>query len=376
MMATRQLIAAAIFLSAASLQAQGNLSSQGFGYPPGGLSARSLGTGGGLAEVEPLTTSNPAGLALWSRPGLYLQFEPEYRRVNTAAATERGLIARFPMITAALALGPRATASVSATTLLDRTWSVTQTFDTEVGGDSVEATINHRSTGAMNDIRLAGAWTHSANLQLGVGLHYFTGMNRVTVNNTFDRPDFGTLTQQSEVSFGGPAASLGVVFRPGLDLIVGGSVRKGGTLTAQRSEVAISEAGVPDRAGISVGYLGLSGVSIGAHYGWDGWSAMNGLGSDETEAQDTRDMGLGVETAGPSVRGTMVTLRGGARWRTLPFLAAGSQVGEQSLIFGFGVPLAGGNSALDVAIQRARRTNDGTVTETGWTVSLGLAVRP
>jgi len=59
------LVATALF--AASLpsvsKAQGALSLQGLGFPPGQLSARAEGTGGGVADFDALSLTTPASLA-------------------------------------------------------------------------------------------------------------------------------------------------------------------------------------------------------------------------------------------------------------------------------------------------------------------------
>ena len=41
------------------VMAQGTLSTQGFGYPPGQLSTRSLATGPGIGEFDPDSQLNP-----------------------------------------------------------------------------------------------------------------------------------------------------------------------------------------------------------------------------------------------------------------------------------------------------------------------------
>ena len=62
--------------------AQGTLSGQGFGYPLGGLSARSLANGGAGGEFDPRSARNPASIALGPRSGLSFQYDPEFRSVE------------------------------------------------------------------------------------------------------------------------------------------------------------------------------------------------------------------------------------------------------------------------------------------------------
>ena len=67
------LLAPAMLAAAATARAQGTLSTQGFGYPTSGMSARSLGTGGAITELDPLSATNPASLPSIGGPALYVQ---------------------------------------------------------------------------------------------------------------------------------------------------------------------------------------------------------------------------------------------------------------------------------------------------------------
>ena len=86
----------------AALRAQGNLSTQGFGYPTGQLSTSSLGAGGGVGEFDPESGLNPAALASLTRPMIHLQFDPEFRSVSTPAGTDHTTTMRFPLLSAGL----------------------------------------------------------------------------------------------------------------------------------------------------------------------------------------------------------------------------------------------------------------------------------
>src|SRR6476620_9455717 len=86
-----------VTLPAAAL-AQGTLSTQGFGYPTGTLSTRSLGTGGALGEIVPLSVSNPSSILNLGGTALYFQAEPEYRKISLNGQSESSTIARYPLI--------------------------------------------------------------------------------------------------------------------------------------------------------------------------------------------------------------------------------------------------------------------------------------
>ena len=173
-------IAAALAVIAPAVaRAQGTLSGQGFGYPPGGLSTRALGQGGGNAEADPGSAVNPAALALWGRAGFMFNYGPEFRTVDASGRSDRTTVSRFPLIAAATPVGEHFTVGVSAATLLDRTFS-TQASTKQVlsGGETVTTTSFYSSDGAAEDLRGALAWAPGHGISVGVGLHAFTGENR------------------------------------------------------------------------------------------------------------------------------------------------------------------------------------------------------
>ena len=68
-------------------RAQGTLSTQGFGYPGGQMSTRTLGTGGATADIDPFSVTNPASIVNFGSSVLYFQAEPEYRTVLSAGGS-------------------------------------------------------------------------------------------------------------------------------------------------------------------------------------------------------------------------------------------------------------------------------------------------
>src|SRR5215211_6920639 len=114
------LAALVVAAAPALVHAQSNLSSQGFGFPTGQLSARAYGAGGSLAEIDPLSPVNPASLGLLPSRILFLQFEPEFRSVKGPSGTERTTTARYPVVFGAIPFSSAWVVSLSASTLLDR----------------------------------------------------------------------------------------------------------------------------------------------------------------------------------------------------------------------------------------------------------------
>ena len=381
-------LAAAGLFGAGRAEAQGSVGAQGFGFPPGQLSTRATALGGAIAELDPVSPRNPSSVARWGRPGLYMQYDPEFRRVESVGGRDGTLNVRFPLIGGATRVHRRLSAGVSISTLLDRTYTNESSTVQQVEGADLTTTTLYQSAGGLNDVRLALAYDLLPRLSVGVAGHVVTGENRVTISTTFDRDGFLPVSQQSEVNYSGTAFSAGVNWIPGADLAVAGSMRLEGSLRASRDERTLDAGRLPSRAGLSLAYAGLPGAVFAVSANWEQWSRIE-LGSSNVRGQDTRDLGVGVEVEGPRVRSAIVALRAGFRSRGLPFGVtyvtptddiATRFVSEQALSIGAGIPLAtyGGVSraVLDLGLQRASRSGIDNISERAWTLSLGLAVRP
>ncbi len=368
----------AIFASAAG--AQGTLSTQGFGYPTGQLSTRALATGGSMGQFDPDTPINPASIALSSGARVFLQYEPEFRQLTNGDATSNTTTARFPVFSASVPFSTRGSIGISSSTFLDRSSSTTVLRQQDVGGILATVSENTRLLGAINDLRLAIGFAPSARFQIGVGGHAYTGQNRVMFTQLFsDSLRFTPVIQTSTLGFTGFAASAGVLIRPSSAFGIALSGRKGAKIEARSSDSTVSRANIPDRFGAAVTYEGIPGSSISAHVSREMWSSLNGLGSESAEAVDAWEGGVGVESLGPRLLGRQTVLRLGARYRALPFLAAGSEVKELSFATGVGTQFFRDRATFDVTFERAGRSIDASsadARERAYIVSFGLRVRP
>jgi hypothetical protein len=367
--------------------AQGNLSTFGFGYPPGQLSARALATGGAVGEVDPVSTLNPAALANWGGSAVYFQIEPEFRRVDGPGGSDRTTTARYPLTSGALLLGSRWTLGVAASTFLDRSWATTSRTTHQLAGEDVPATTTFRSEGAINDVRLALAWAARPWLRIGLGAHALTGRNLLSVIDAFDDvATYDTLRQDTTISYRGTALSGGVEVRAGRVASVAASMRVGGRIRAVSGDVTLGRATVPTRFGLTVAYLGFANSAIALRTAYDKWSSLEALGRPSLRAVDAWDTSLGADVAGPRIGADRpLMLRAGFRWRTLPFGATpvdGGTVGparsvrEQSFTAGAGTSLARGRASIDVGVIRARRDAGLSLDERAWILSIGMSVRP
>jgi hypothetical protein len=369
----------AIVICTRPLMAQGTLSTQGFGYHPGQISARARATGGALGEFDPTSALNPAALAWWERSGVVLEYAPEFRRVTVSGAQESATLARFPISGVALAIGGRAIMSLTLSTFLDRTWETVQRDTHQFAEAQIPYELEFRSAGAINDVRLGGAWTLSRAVRVGIGAHVLAGSNRLDVATRFQDtlpPRVVDFVQQSRISYSGTAASMGVDWRPHRSVALGASGRLGGTLRAVRNDSTLATADVPARVGVGLAYTGFTGTIIAASGEWQNWSKLDRLGSDQLTTFDGWDYGLGAEVRGPRWFGAEMPLRFGVRRRTLPFGAVGAEVVETSVAVGWGFTISAGRAVADFGLSRASRTADNGARERATTLGIGLIVRP
>lgn len=356
--------------------AQANLSSQGFGFPTGQFSARTYGTGGALAEMDPLSPVNPASIAALGTRLLFFQIEPEFRTVTTNNGTERTTTARYPNVFGALPI-QGLVVSLGSSTLLDRTsttvFNTTQTLSTN---EVVPITTRFKVDGAMDDVRLAAGWAPASWLRVGLGAHAITGHNLVSITQSFaDSSSFASFTQQRILGFSGAAVSAGVQFvSKSINAAV--SARRGGNLDLTDEDTVLSKAKVPNRFGASIAYTGIANSAISIRTSRDDWSSLRGLGSPGLDPVDAWDTSIGADIAGPRLGDRIVFLRGGFRTRTLPFTAAENRVKENSVTGGVGTAFAGNRVLMDLAVIHASRSAALEASERAWTVSLGISVRP
>jgi hypothetical protein len=371
------LAALALLCVAASASAQGSLSVQGFGYPPGQISTRAQGMGGGPAELDATSALNPASVVDVGPTQIYLQYDPEFRTVSSAGTTSKTTTARFPILSVIIPLSTRLSFGIGSSTLVDRSSltksKVLQVIDTS----TVTVAQSVRVLGAIDDVRAALGYTISPAFRIGFGAHLITGTNQLTLIQRFpDSARFSNLLETSRVSYSGNAFSGGFELHPSKLLSLGVSGRKGGTIRAESGDTVIATAKAPDHYGASVEYIGWGGVSLAAHLGRDQWKAMRPLASSGVTAYDSWDIGGGIEAEGPRLIGRASVVRLGVRHRTLPFSTTGSSVSELSLGGGLGIELARNRARIDVGLLHAGRSSSDAVKEHAYILSLGLRVVP
>lgn len=379
---TPLLALALMVTSAATGSAQGTLSTQGLGFPPGQLSTHAKSMGGATGETDPVSPLNPAAIGLLNAPILAFQVEPEYRELVIGGRSIRTSISRFPLFMGALTLGGKWVVSLSASTLLDRTYETVTRDSQVVNGDSVKSTVTERSEGAINDLRLAVSYSPSTWLKIGVGAHGLSGSDVLQTTRAFDDTiRFVTDAQRAVVGFGGTALSVGAVTMFPRVGAVGVTYRRGGSIRAYDDDVVVGSGRAPDHLGVSAVYLGIRGTALAVRAAKDNWSQLEGM-ARTLDIHEGWDMGIGADVTGPRFGANAIGLRAGGRWRTLPFSPDANPVKERSWSAGFVLPFARRAVELHLGALRATRSYDlapaagGPASETSWTLSTGFSVRP
>lgn len=360
--------------AAGRASAQGSVSVQGFGYPPGQLGTRAGSMGGGIAEHDAESGLNPAALLSARTSLLFFQYAPEFRNVDADGRSERTTTLRFPLIGGIARLGERARIGLSISTLLDRTFAVNLTDTSITDGASVVSTDRFRNEGGMSDVRFSGGWRFGSRVDIGAGVHAITGQNRARVNRAFG-DSLELSLEDRTISFSGSGLSAGAMLQLSSNLSLAGSVFRGGDLRARTGDTLLARGRVPDRMGAGARYTGITGTTLAARAEYVTWSNMRDLGSASLSAFDTWELGAGADVQGPRLGERSMMLRAGARWRELPFGVGATKATELEFGGGLGIQLPFERAFMDAGLRRATRTA-GDARESAWTLSLGVSVRP
>jgi hypothetical protein len=199
----------------------------------------------------------------------------------------------------------------------------------------------------------------------------------MNLTRTFDDSlRYGTLIRELTIGYLGNAFSLGATWRPTRQLALAASMRTGGNLDVRIADTVVASGSLPNRFGAGVRYDGFPGTSLAISVERTQWSSLGELSQSSLVANDSWEIGAGIESAGPKFRAVPTLIYLGYRRRDLPFSVNGEVVPETFYSGGAGIPLAGPRVILDMAIQRATRGPVTGVSEKAWIVSLGFTVRP
>ena len=321
---------------------------------------------------------NPATIGAFSSRILFFQMEPEYRSVTTNSGTERTTTARYPVVFGAMPVR-NFVVSLSASSLLDRT--ATTSFNTTQligGGQTVPMTTTYRIDGAIDDVRLAAAWT-SAALAAGRGRrarNYRAATWSASRRRSPIRSQFAAFTQQRVLGYNGTAGSLGIQLLSS-QVVASASARFGGRLRLSSEDTLLSTANVPNEFGgidcVHRHYqhraLGphVARQLVGARRARNAWAHWRGRLGHERRGRFRRSQDWRQDRL-PARR-----LSSPDACRSRP---SNQTVTEKSFSGGLGTGFANGRVLTDLALIRASRSADLPASEHAWTISIGISVRP
>lgn len=359
-------------------EAQGSLSTLGFGYPVGGMSTRVSGTAGAFGEVDALTPNNPSALGGITRTVISAQAEPERRTLRFGSTKETTSAQRIPLLSVIFPAGHGVAVGLSASSLLDRSYTLNTTGTVLFDKDTLTTTDRMSVRGALGKLTAGAGWQINPRFKVGLAGHLFTGDNLVARKQKFsDSLSFGSITDTSQVTYFGTALTAGADVRLLKGLAATMSYRTSGGLDARVRDTVRASANVPSALGASLRYDGIAGSQFVLAIEQVAWSKMRGIGSNLTTTHDATNVRFGVETAGPKWRGLPVFVRAGFARNQLPFSISAEQVKESRWSTGVGIPLAKDFGTIDFSLQRANRSLPGTTAkESAWLFGIGLQVRP
>ena len=375
------LLAGTILAVPAIASAQGTLSTQGFGYPTAGMSTRSLGTGGAITDLDPLSPTNPAAIPSIGGGAAYVQMEPEFRQLDVGAATQNDRIARHPLATIAFPVRSNIMAGADALQLSRPQLRDERAPRGDLSAPRLLPTTNFfKSDGAIADVRAAIAWTPRSWIRLGVGGHQIMGDNRLRSTQLFDdSARFAAIIDTSTITYVGTAVSAGATLFIKNTVGLAASYRKGDSMSVKHADTTLSKANVPDRMSVSLAYIGIRGTTIAARTSKETWTEMRGLGSPTLPINDTWDYERRRRRARSSIGAARDPGACGCALAHAPVRTATSEITRRPRRSGSApCSLAAASRSTSTGIRAIREpvSSDSELRETAWTLSTGLTIRP
>jgi len=340
------------------------LSIHGLGMPGRFESVRARATGGAFAAFDPLSALSEAPAAAVTRftatavgAATYLQDD-----LNGVTGTRR--TGRFPLFQVLGTLGHGLVAGGGFTTYLDRSYRVTLADTITLGGSGQAVTDELASDGGVTDVRfvLARRW---GRLLLGGGFHLLTGSTRVSAVRAFtDTSTYRGSSESDEIAFHGAGYSASaVLILP--SVTVTGFWRTDTRLSSEVNGATVAVNDLPRTLGGAIRLQPAPDIGFAGSVIRRSWAS----------AADSNAYNTTSWSAGADVRLAHAPLRFGARGGDLPFGPGGEAPREFAVAAGTGISFSQGRGVIDVAVERLRRTSRG-LTETGWTVLVGVTMRP
>ena len=356
------LLAGAFIRAAAAQDSPFNV--RGLGTPGRFESVRSRATGGAFAAFDQLSALSEAAVVDVTRLTATAVGAASYLTDDLNGARGSRRTTRFPLFQVSGPLWHGFVLGGGFATYLDRSYRVVIADTIPLGGSQQAVTDHLSSDGGVTDVRLVSA-KRVGRVALGMGLHLLTGSARVVAQRNFtDTSVYRSVTQTDEIAFTGMGYSASALVKLTEGLAVTGFWRTDRRLTSQVQTAVVAVNDLPVTIGGGVRWQPAPEAAFAASVTRRSWSSATDSGAFNTTSW----------SAGALLGSGRRPFRFGVRGGDLPF-GPGRAPREFAIAAGTGLTLADGRGIIDVTVERLRRTG-GALTETGWSVLVGLTVRP
>lgn len=374
------LVGLALLLGTTHAQAQASeFATRALGIPILPLSARAQGMGGGIAMFDPEASLNPAAIWLTQRGTATFSVRQFWRTSENPFGATSGNDTQFPLVMVTGPIGSRWDFGVSVSAYTDRTFALALSDTIDIRDAPVGISDTLTSKGGVNDIQGALAFTVSRNFAVGIGLHVLTGTNRFEYRRVFSDSSYIPVRIKNELSFSGPAISAGFSAEPFRRVRLAGMLRWDGDLGFYKDSTKLSE--IPMPLTFAAGIMVAAGdrLTLAGHGLYRNWSvadedikARGGLG-----AKNAAEGTFGLEWV-RSVRSPYkFPIRAGVRYAQLPYpVVEGKNGTEVQLSLGTGFRFTANRGSVDLAIERAWRSDGDAFKERTFMFTFGVGIRP
>jgi hypothetical protein len=337
---------------------------RGLGMPGRFESVRARATGGAFAAFDQLSALSEAALVDVTSLTATAVGATSYLTDDVNGVRGSRRTGRFPLFQVSGPLWHGVVLAGGFATYLDRSYRVAIADTIILGGSQQAVTDKLSSDGGVTDVRLVAA-KRLGRVALGAGFHLLTGSARVLAQRSFtDTSVYRSVTQTDEIAFTGMGYSASAMVTVTRGLAVTGYWRTDTRLTSQVRTATVAVNDLPVTIGGGVRWQPAPEAGFAAAVTHRSWASAADSGAFNTTSW----------SAGAQLGSGGRPFRLGVRGGDLPF-GPGRAPREFAVAAGTGLTLADGRGVIDVTLERLRRTGGG-LTETGWSVLVGLTVRP
>lgn len=375
------LLLALTLLAPTGLVAQASIFGvRALGIPGRFVSARSWGMSGASSLFDGGSPWNPAALGNLRTLTASFVLLPEYRSVTTPAGEEGLFDTQFPLFHVGGPIpGSPVNVGLSLTSYTDREYGIVTRDTVTIRGTPTAVTDSFFSRGGMNDIRFAASYSLNPRWTIGAGFHVLTGSNRLKQRRAFEDSTYATSFQSAELGYAGTGYSVGMQGWLRENLGIALMVRSDVNTSVKLDSTNAYDVDLPYTFSSGLYYRATSKLTLATQGTYRTWSGANSdiLAAGGVGSENTLEMSIGAEYAPDPGELLGRPIRIGLRYAQLPFpLTTGDQPREISASIGTGFHFASERGGVDLALERAWRSNDGGYSESAWILAIGVTIRP